>query len=79
MLSYSGASSHHLILRRLKTFGIYVNDATIIFNEKLEEHLLNLGLSLGRNEVGGIYIDSENPNRLLTSPTSKQSYLHMGF
>ncbi len=44
-----------------KDIDIYVDEPMIVFDNRLEESIYSAGLSLGRSEAGGIYIDSDKP------------------
>jgi predicted nucleotidyltransferase len=44
-----------------KDIDIYVGEPMIVFDDRIEESIYSLGLSLGRSEAGGIYIDSDKP------------------
>jgi len=44
---------------------IFVDDPAIVFDERFERRIVGLGLSLGRSEAGGIYIDAEKPMEIV--------------
>lgn len=48
-----------------KDVDVYVNEAMVMFDGRLEEALLGLGLSLGRSEAGGMYVDAEKPVEII--------------
>jgi len=48
-----------------KDIDVYVDDPAIVFDERFERRMVGLGLSLGRSEAGGIYIDAEKPVEIL--------------
>ena len=48
-----------------KDIDIYIDEPMIVFDDRIEESIYSLGLSLGRSEAGGIYIDSDKPIEIL--------------
>ena len=48
-------------LDETKDVDIYVDEPMVVFDEKVEERMLVLGLSVGRSESGGLYIEAGKP------------------
>ena len=44
-----------------KDVGIYVDEPMVVFDDRVEERMLALGLSVGRSESGGFYIEAGKP------------------
>ena len=44
-----------------KDVDIYVDEPMVMFDDRVEERMLALGLSVGRSEAGGFYIDASKP------------------
>ena len=48
-------------LEETKDIDIYVDEPMIVFDSKVEEKIMKLGLSIGKSETGGIYVDAGKP------------------
>ncbi|MCE4624022.1 MAG: hypothetical protein F7B11_04655 [Caldisphaeraceae archaeon] len=48
-------------LDETKDVDIYVDEPMVVFDERVEERMLALGLSVGRSESGGFYIEAGKP------------------
>lgn len=44
-----------------KDVGLYVDEPMVVFDDRVEERMLTLGLSVGRSESGGFYIEAGKP------------------
>jgi len=52
-------------LGETKDVDIYVNNPTVLHDERLAEKLASLGLTLGKSDAGGIYVNAEKPVEIL--------------
>ena len=48
-------------LDETKDVDVYVDEATVIFDHRVEDMLLSIGFSIGRSEAGGFYVDAVKP------------------
>ena len=48
-------------LDETKDVDIYVDEPMVVFDDRVEERMLALGLSVGRSESGGFYIEAGKP------------------
>jgi len=54
-----------IYLNETKDVDIYVDEPMVVFDERVEERMLTLGLSVGRSESGGFYIEAGKPVEIL--------------
>jgi len=52
-------------LDETKDIDIYVDEPMIVFDNRVEERITALGLSVGRTESGGFYVDAGKPIEIL--------------
>jgi len=52
-------------LDETKDVDIYVDEPMVVFDNRVEERMLALGLSVGRSESGGFYIEAEKPVEII--------------
>ena len=48
-------------LEETKDVDVYVDEPMVVFDDRVEERMIALGLSIGRSESGGFYIDAVKP------------------
>ena len=48
-------------INETKDVDLYVDEPMVVFDDRIEERMLVLGLSVGRSESGGLYIDAGKP------------------
>jgi len=48
-------------LEETKDVDIYIDEPMIVFDDRVEERMLAVGLSVGRPESGGFYVDAGKP------------------
>ncbi len=50
-----------------ETNDIYVDEPMVVFDDRIEEKMLALGFSVGRSELGGLYIEAVKPIEIIYS------------
>ncbi|MCE4600919.1 MAG: hypothetical protein F7C38_05070 [Desulfurococcales archaeon] len=48
-------------LEETKDIDVYIDEPMVVFDDRIEERMLALGLSIGRSESGGFYVDAGKP------------------
>lgn len=54
-----------LYIGETKDVDIYVDEPMVVFDDRIEERMLALGLSVGRSESGGFYIEAVKPVEII--------------